>query len=126
MIRNFAKRLLGAKKGAALVEYGLLIAGVALISAAAVSIFGAKTSDLVASVATVLPGAHTSDNAPIVTGKLIETVPGGTGTNISLDVKEIFDNSGTERLGDNLLGTTNNAATGNALTSLLIQSNTVR
>ena len=125
MIRKFAKSLLGAKKGAALVEYGLLIAGVALISAAAVSIFGAKTSDLVASVATVLPGAHSSDNAPIITGKLIETIPGSTTTNIALDVQEIYDNSNTQRLGDNLLGTGNNTGT-TALTNMLVQSNAVR
>ena len=120
---NFIKRLMGAKKGAALVEYGLLIAGVALISAAAVSIFGTKTSDLVASVASVLPGAHTTDNAPIVSGKLIETTDGTTAAPISLDVNRITSNSASERLGDNLLGTTNNAVSGKALTNLVKQSN---
>ena len=34
------KRLLGEKTGAALVEYALIVAGVALIGAAAVSVFG--------------------------------------------------------------------------------------
>lgn len=123
MIFNFAKKLLGAKKGAALVEYGLLIAGVALISAAAVSIFGTKTSDLVASVATVLPGAHTTDNAAIVSGKLIETTDGSASTAISLDVNRISSNSASERLGDNLLGTTNNGVANKALTNLVKQSN---
>ena len=58
-------------------EYGLLIAGVALISSAGVSIFGHKTNDLVSSVAAVLPGAHADDNGPLVSGKLIETAAVG-------------------------------------------------
>lgn len=115
-------KLLKAKKGAALVEYGLLIAGVALISAASVSVFGAKTGDLVAAVATVLPGAHTTDNARIVTGKLIETTDGSTTADISIDMADISTHRGTERLGSNLLGTTNNTSTA-ALTALLIQAN---
>jgi Flp pilus assembly pilin Flp len=93
-------------RGAALVEYALLVAGVALVTAAAVSIFGHKTNDMVAAVATVLPGAHTDDNGPIVSGKLIETTPGGVATPISLDIGTastgILGNSGTTRLGGNL------------------------
>lgn len=91
------------QKGAALVEYGLLIAGVALVATAAVSIFGHKTSDLVASVATVLPGAHQDDNAPITSGQLVETTDGATAaTPIEVDIAEIITNTGSERLGDNL------------------------
>ena len=73
------RKFLSNKKGQGLVEYGLIIAGVALISAAAVSIFGHKTSDLIAAVATVMPGAHADDNGPIVSGKLIETTGQDTG-----------------------------------------------
>src|SRR3954454_5671900 len=58
MILNLIRRLRRDKKGQGLVEYGLLIAGVALISAAAVSLFGHKTSDMIGAVAAVLPGAH--------------------------------------------------------------------
>ena len=93
-------RLLRNKKGQGLVEYGLLIAGVALICAAAVSVFGHKTSDLFAAVATVLPGAHSDDNAPIASGKLIETANNGTA--IALDAAGILANAGTPRLGVNV------------------------
>lgn len=111
-------QLLREKKGAALVEYGLLIAGVALISAAGVSVFGHKTSDLVASVAAVLPGAHADDNAPIVSGKLIETAPNVDG-NIALDTNNIILNADTERLSQNVTGTV--GAT--SLTGLVIEAN---
>lgn len=100
------KRLFKNRKGAALVEYGLLIAGVALISAAGVSVFGHKTSDLIATVAAVIPGAHTDDNAAIISGKLIETTPDGVGaggsTGIALDFTTITGASGTSRLGTNI------------------------
>jgi Flp pilus assembly pilin Flp len=93
------------RKGAALVEYALLLAGVALVALAAVAIFGHKTSDMIAATATVLPGAHADDNSPIVSGKLVETAPNADG-NIALDVATILVNSdGTKsRLGDNILG----------------------
>ena len=82
-------KLLRNKKGAALVEYALVVAGVALISAAAVSIFGHKTSDMLAATATVLPGAHADDNGAIVSGKLIETTGADAGT-ISDDDLDLF------------------------------------
>lgn len=93
-----------------MVEYALLIAGVALIAAAAIAVFGHKTSDMVAAVASVLPGAHADDNNAIVSGKLIETrddIPGedsggGAATGIGLDVETITANSGTARLGANV------------------------
>ncbi len=91
------------RRGAALVEYGLLIAGVALISAAAVSIFGHKTNDLLAATATVLPGAHSDDNGPIFSGKLIETTDGGAGP-IAVNTADVLAGSGTSRLSENLLG----------------------
>jgi Flp pilus assembly pilin Flp len=98
------RTLLRNRKGAALVEYSLIVAGVALIAAASVATFGHKTNDMLAMVAAVLPGAHADDNAPIVSGKIIETAntggPGGDA--ISLDVATIVANSGTERLGNNL------------------------
>jgi len=102
-------KLLRERKGAALVEYGLLIAGVALISAASVSVFGHKTTDLVSSVAAVLPGAHADDNGPIVSGKLIETTGSDDGP-IALNAAAIVANTDTERLGNNVLGTAANTA----------------
>src|SRR6056297_4220425 len=86
------RKFLSNKKGQGLVEYGLIIAGVALISAAAVSVFGHKTSDLISAVATVLPGAHADDNGPMSSGKLIETTGAGTGE-IALDAATIVANN---------------------------------
>lgn len=77
-IKNSLRR--ATQKGAALVEYGLLIAGVALIAAVSVSIFGNKTADLIAAVATILPGSSGSDNLPIVNGQLLETTQAAAGS----------------------------------------------
>jgi Flp pilus assembly pilin Flp len=99
-------KFLKNRKGAALVEYALLVAGVALIGAASVSVFGHKTNDLIGTVAAVLPGAHTDDNAPLGSGHIIETNgAGGTApsaTNpIALDAAAIIANTGTNRIGGN-------------------------
>ncbi|MBM3998817.1 MAG: class III signal peptide-containing protein [Planctomycetes bacterium] len=101
------RKMFRNKKGQGLVEYGLIIAGVALICAAAISVFGHKTSDLIAAVATVLPGAHADDNGPMVSGKLIETTPADTTgvSGIELDLATIAGNSGDPRLGDNIADT---------------------
>jgi pilus assembly protein Flp/PilA len=97
------RKLFRNKKGQGLVEYGLIIAGVALISAAAISVFGHKTSDLISAVATVLPGAHADDNGPMVSGKLIETTGADTGQ-IALDAATIAASTDTGRLDANVLG----------------------
>jgi Flp pilus assembly pilin Flp len=116
------KALVRNKKGAALVEYALLVAGIALIGAASVSVFGHKTTDLVAAAAAVMPGAHAEDNAAIVSGALIETTPGAAGAPIALDVTAITTNGGTERLGNNILGVAANAGA-NALSNLVVEAN---
>src|SRR3954447_25530419 len=92
MLLKMLRRLRRDKKGQGLVEYGLIIAGVALICAAAISVFGHKVSDLISAVAVVLPGAHTGDNAPITSGHLIETdnLGGTTGTAIELSTTQII------------------------------------
>ena len=96
-------KLIRSRKGQGLVEYGLIIAGVTLIAAAAVSTFGHKTSDLISAVATILPGAHADDNAPITSGALIETTQ--TEGAIAVDVLTIATtNVNTPRLGNNVLG----------------------
>jgi len=109
-MRTFTQRLLQCRKGAALVEYALLVAGVALIGAASTSVFGHKTNDMIGMVAAVLPGAHADDNAAMVSGKIIETSAGAAGvdsagaatTGIGLDVTSIIANQGTSRLGTNV------------------------
>jgi Flp pilus assembly pilin Flp len=104
------RKMLTDRKGQGLVEYGLIIAGVALISAAAISILGHKTSDLIAAVATILPGAHADDNGALVSGKLIETEQDGTTDAIELDTTAIFANADTARLGNNVTNIAANAA----------------
>jgi pilus assembly protein Flp/PilA len=106
------RKLLSNKKGQGLVEYGLIIAGVALICAAAISVFGHKTSDLIAAVATVLPGAHEDDNGPIFSGKLIETTNADEDAGISLNVVAILANTETGRLDANVLGADGTAQDG--------------
>ena len=91
------------RKGQALVEYALIVAGVALIAAVSVSVFGHKVNDLLAATATVLPGAHEDDNAPIQSGKIIETTQDADG-DLIIDAATIATNSGTGRLDANVLG----------------------
>lgn len=117
------RKMFRNKKGQGLVEYGLIIAGVALICAAAISVFGHKTSDLISAVATVLPGAHAEDNGPLVSGRLIETTATTGATDpIELDVAGITANSVTGRLGDNVLGGATTAAPAN-FGGLILENN---
>ena len=103
---NRLRQRLSDNTGAALVEYALIIAGVALIGAATVSVFGHKTNDMLATTTAVLPGAHAEDNAPIVSGRVVETSPnaagfdqGNSSNGIGLDVNTITTGNGTPRLG---------------------------
>lgn len=114
------QKVLRNKKGQGLVEYGLIIAGVALICAATISVFGHKTSDLISAITTILPGAHADDNGPIVSGKLIETTGADTGA-IALDVGTIVGNNDTGRLDNNVLGTTT-AAGGDGFGGLILEN----
>ena len=93
--------LLRCKKGAALLEYSLLAAGVSLIAAAGIAVFGHKTNDMISSVAAIMPGAHADDNGPIASGKIIETTGADTGQ-INVDLTTIVGNTDTPRLGNNL------------------------
>ena len=95
------KKLIRCKKGAALLEYSLLAAGVSLIAAAGIAVFGHKTNDMISSVAAIMPGAHADDNGPIASGKIIETTGADTGQ-IGVDVGTIVGNTDTPRLGNNL------------------------
>src|SRR5262249_46702521 len=81
LLRNSIQK----RKGQALLEYALLIAAVALVALTAVSILGHKTTDMIAAVASVIPGAHTDDNNAIASGHLIETTVGANGA-IEIDV----------------------------------------
>ena len=108
------KKLFKNRKGAALIEYGLLISGVALISAGAVSLFGHKTSDIISLTAAIIPGAHTGDNGPIISGHLIETTMGsGSGSSgLMIDYAGITAETNVDRLGANVAGITTNGVGG--------------
>ena len=62
-----------AKRGAALVEYALIVGGVALVALAAVSVFGHKTASMLGAAASVMPGAQTTDNGAIAAGRIVDT-----------------------------------------------------
>jgi len=121
MLLKLIRRLRRDKKGQGLVEYGLLIAGVALICAAAVSVFGHKTSDMIAAVAAILPGAHTGDNGPIVSGHLIETTAASAAAPIALNVGGIAGEVGQARLGQNINGA-GTAGASNGFGGLILES----
>jgi len=95
------RNVLKSRKGQGMVEYGILVGGVALVALAAVAILGHKANDLIASTAAILPGAHADDNGAILSGKLIETTGADTGT-IQVNATEILANSDTSRLSNNL------------------------
>ncbi len=109
------------RKGQGLVEYALLIAGITLIGAAAVSLVGHKTSDMIGAVAVILPGAHFGDNAPIQSGHLIDTNTVGVNGSIAIDTNAILTQTGQDRLGNAVFGPTS-AAAGNGLGGLIIES----
>jgi pilus assembly protein Flp/PilA len=105
-------KLFHNRQGQGLVEYALLIAGVALVCAVGISLFGHKTGYLIDAVAVVIPGADADDNAPVGQGKLIETTSGASGSPIQLDLNTIQSNSGTARLGKNVAGNSTNQLNG--------------
>ena len=105
------RRIFREQAGATLAEYALIVAGVALIGAAAVAVFGHKVTDMLGTAAAVMPGAHADDNAPIVSGKTIETSTntpgfdsGNSATGIGLDINAITQANGQTRLGDSVGG----------------------
>ncbi|MDZ4774146.1 MAG: hypothetical protein SGI72_13535 [Planctomycetota bacterium] len=61
------------KRGAALVEYALIVGGVALVALAAISVFGHKTASMLGAAASVMPGAQTTDNGAIAAGRIVDT-----------------------------------------------------
>ena len=110
------KKLFRDRKGQGLVEYALLIAGVSVISAAGVTMFGHKTGDLINTVAAILPGAHTDDNGPIVSGHLLETTAATATQGISLDLTQMGAAAvGVDRLNGNLFGGTTYGTTDSTL-----------
>ncbi len=78
------------KRGSALVEYGLIVAGVALVGAVAVSVFGNKVGGIVGTSAALLPGQTSADSGPIVVGKVVKTKTNADG---SIGIDSSADNN---------------------------------
>jgi len=90
------RKLIRNKKGQGLVEYGILVGGIALVALAATAILGHKTTDLIGTVAAALPGAHAEDNGPIVSGQLVATTTTGASNAF------VLDTNSTSSFGTNL------------------------
>lgn len=102
-------KLIRNRKGQGLVEYALIIAGVALICAVGISIFGHKVSDMINTTAMILPGAHPDENGPIASGRVIETTSSLNGP-ITTDAATIETRDSSSRLMENVWGTDSVAA----------------
>jgi hypothetical protein len=63
------------RKGQALVEYALLLAGIALVCTVAVAVLGKKTADVIGVMAAVMPGTQSTDNVPINTLPILSVKP---------------------------------------------------
>jgi Flp pilus assembly pilin Flp len=101
----FFKKLFRDKRGSAMVEYGLLVAGVAIIGVGAVSTFGKKTGDLIGTSAAIIPGGSAATNRPIAVGRLIEMETSSEQkTNFSA-INNNTTTAGVNRLSRNLAGT---------------------
>lgn len=101
---NLLRRIARNRRGAALAEYGLLLAGITMVSLAAVSVLGGKVGGLVGAVASLLPGAYAQQNAPVHVGQLLEVRTGddngdGIAEQVLDGVGMVDENAGTARLG---------------------------
>lgn len=84
------------RKGQALVEYALLIAGIAIVGVVAIAVMGHKISDQFGMMAAILPGAHVDDNKPIQSSATL--IPFDTaGTRITLDAANLVSAAGIDR-----------------------------
>ena len=98
MSKNISKR-----RGQGLVEYIIIVASVALISLAALSMFGHKVADQYAVGAGMLPGAHAGDNNPIATGFFAGISENGTTGNTGNGEVSWATITGTSATGDELV-----------------------
>lgn len=92
------------KKAQGMVEYAILLAGVALVAISSVTVLGQKTTDLIATTAFILPGAQVSSNGPIFVGRLVEYTPAISALPadaIKVDLATILARSATNRLDTN-------------------------
>ena len=107
MSKNISKR-----RGQGLVEYIIIVASVALISLAALSMFGHKVADQYAVGAGLLPGAHAGDNNPIATGffaGINESATDGNTANGQVSWNDITGNSEAGELVNNVVVKSSNS-----------------
>jgi Flp pilus assembly pilin Flp len=64
------------RKGAAMVEYAILVGAVALVGILGMSVLGRKATDIVGTLAVVLPGAQLTEDRKIHNAQLIEITNG--------------------------------------------------
>ena len=96
------RKLTRNRKGQGLVEYALIIAGVALIGIVGIMMFGHKVADLIGTVAYILPGAHSDDNSPITAGHLVDVT--NTSGSEQIDLATIATEQSEGRINAQLLG----------------------
>jgi pilus assembly protein Flp/PilA len=84
------------RKGSVLVEYALLIAGVALVAVVAVAVLGHKVADNIGVMAAVLPSAHADDNKPIQSSDMIPI--NKDGDTLVLDSANLANTAGVDRM----------------------------
>ncbi len=60
------------RKGAAMVEYAVLLGAITLVALIAVSMLGNKTTDIISTLAVILPGANPEDDLSLRSGALVE------------------------------------------------------
>jgi Flp pilus assembly pilin Flp len=92
------RKKLNKRRGQALVEYALLIAGIALVSVVAVAVLGHKVADNFGVMAAIIPGAHADDNKPIAASSLLPFDTSGDA--IVLDAANLVSSSGIDRFAD--------------------------
>ena len=90
------KSMFRNRKGQGLVEYALIVGGVAVTCALAITVFGMKTSEMLAGYAGLLPGANADTNANINQSGLFEL--SNANGQLQLDMDVIVGEVGQERL----------------------------
>ncbi len=95
-------KLRKTRKGQAVVEYGVLLVAILIVSIAAISLVGHKTADLWGLTAVILPGAHAEDNGPIFSGQLIEVTDADVAQPIVVALDEILAATATNRVDTNV------------------------
>ena len=88
------RRSIRNRRGQGMVEYALLVAGVAIVCVVGVSMMGHKTADLIGTVASILPGSHSDDNGPIIAAQVVPTARDAKG-DITLDSTTVLNPANT-------------------------------